>query len=308
MIENSIMTELSLEPEIGDLQCNGLTTVNSLSGGKTSSYLAANYPADLELFALVCIDDPNAGKGPKPIDAKLKQMANDKLQKYCSHQNEFVATSEDPMILSTMFDLEQILGREIIWLRGMGWEQMLKYKKAIPNRDKRFCTTILKMVPIMEHLYKYTDLPVKMRVGFRYDEKEREENFTDTFMFSKQCDYRPKSNTWIHRWEEIKWRIGDFVLIKDKVTHPTIVKFWKGKNISFAEDSNCQNCFWKPEQQLRKNFDTNPSIMYWSLVQEELYERTFKDEYSLLDIKKMGLQMDFFFGTGSGCQAGFCTD
>jgi len=25
-------------------------------------------------------------------------------------------------------------------------------------------------------------------------------------------------------------------------------------------------------------------------------------------IKTIGLQQDFFFGTGSGCQAGFCTD
>ena len=31
--------------------------VNSLSGGKTSSYIAANYPADYDIFALVRIED-----------------------------------------------------------------------------------------------------------------------------------------------------------------------------------------------------------------------------------------------------------
>lgn len=36
---------------------------------------------------------------------------------------ELVATSEDPKVLKVMFDLEQIIGREIIWLRGMGWEE-----------------------------------------------------------------------------------------------------------------------------------------------------------------------------------------
>lgn len=33
--------------------------VNSLSGGKTSSYIAANYPADYDVFALVRTDDKN---------------------------------------------------------------------------------------------------------------------------------------------------------------------------------------------------------------------------------------------------------
>lgn len=282
-----------------------MKTVNSLSGGETSSYLAAHYPADIELFALVCIDDHNAGKG---IDRKLMQMANDKLQKYCCQQNEFVATSEDPLILKTMFDLEQHLGREIIWLRGIGWEQMLAIKAAIPNMSKRFCTTILKMIPIFEFLYMYHSLPVKMRVGFRYDEMERMDKFTDTMKHSFRCEYQPKSNRWIHRWDEIAWRVGDFPLIYDKIIHPMVKAYWADKGIVFPPDSNCQNCFWKHEQQLRKNYDTNPNIMKWAAVMEVLYGYTFKDNNSLLEVAKMGLQMDFFFGTGSGCQAGFCTD
>lgn len=286
-----------------------MKTVNSLSGGKTSSYLAYHYPADLEIFSLVCIDSHNAGR---KLDKKLKQMANDKLQKYCSHQNEFVATSEDPMILKTMFDLEQILGREIIWLRGLGWEQMLKVKKAIPNMDKRFCTTIMKMEPIFQFLYMYHTLPVQMRVGYRYDEMERADRFTDKWKYATHCEYRPKSNTWIHRWAEMVWRVGEFVLIENKVTHKQVKDFWEPyitqKLIDFAKDSNCQNCFWKDEQQLRKNFEENSEIMYWSAIQEDLYKHTLKESMSMLEISKIGIQMDFNFGTGSGCQAGFCTD
>ena len=30
-----------------------MITVNSVSGGKTSAYIAANYPADYDVFALV---------------------------------------------------------------------------------------------------------------------------------------------------------------------------------------------------------------------------------------------------------------
>lgn len=33
-----------------------MITINSLSGGKTSSYMAAHYPADYNIFALVRIE------------------------------------------------------------------------------------------------------------------------------------------------------------------------------------------------------------------------------------------------------------
>lgn len=33
-----------------------MITVNSLSGGKTSSYLAIHYPADINIFSLVTIE------------------------------------------------------------------------------------------------------------------------------------------------------------------------------------------------------------------------------------------------------------
>jgi len=278
--------------------------VNSLSGGKTSSYIAMNYPADLELFSLVCIDDHNAG-GPLKKDRKIIQRVNDKLQKYCSHENEFVATAEDPKTIYAMFDLEQLLGREIIWLRGMGFEQMMDYKKAIPNMAWRFCTSEMKMKPIFEFLYKYHELPVKMRIGYRYDEMERKDNFTDSFKFVKSTKtYGQKRQ----EWDEIVWREGDFPLIDNKIFHKDILDFWANYNIDWPLDSNCQNCFWKQPQQLRKNHDTNPSIMMWAAIQEIVRGNTFKKEITMLKASKIGLQEEFNFGTGSGCQAGFCTD
>lgn len=302
-----------------------MKTVNSLSGGKTSSYVAANYPADYDLFALVCIDNHNANASNK-IDPFFKKYANDKLQKTSSHWPEFVATSEDPIILTTMYELEQFIGKEITWVRGMGWEKMLQLKRAIPNRSKRFCTTILKMIPIFEYLYTRGELPVKMRLGYRYDEKERQETFDDTFRYATHCEKywnldeiknpiirnaaRQHSDGfyYVHRWEDIIWRVGEFPLLDDKIWHHNIIDFWKDKPVPFAPDSNCQNCFWKDPQQLRKNFDNNRSIMLWSMIWEDLIGHTFKDELSFKQISNLGLQLDFFFGTGSGCQAGFCTD
>ena len=280
-----------------------LFSVNSLSGGKTSSYIAVHYPADYEVFALVCIDAHNAGK---QISQKMKQKVNDKLEKYSSHNPEFVATSEDPKILNTMFDLEQKIGREIIWVRGIGWEDMMRLKKAVPNTQKRFCTTMMKMQPIFEFLYKYVPLPVRMRIGYRYEEMERSYKISTTFKFAYKCDYR--KTTKIHRWKEVKWKINEFPLIDDKIVRPVIQEYWKNQSIDFPEDSNCLNCFWKPEQQLRKNFKTSPQIMNWTKIMEDMHENTFKDKHSMKQIERLPIQTDFIFGTGSGCQAGFCTD
>ena len=147
-----------------------------------------------------------------------------------------------------------------------------------------------------------------MRVGFRYDEKERAERFSDTIKYATHCEYRPKSNTWIHRWMELVWRVPDFVLIDHKVFHHQVQQYWQSRKIIFPPDSNCQNCFWKAEQQLRKNYDSNPHIMKWAAVQEAIFNHSFKEDHTLIEIARMGIQLDFLFGTGAGCQAGFCTD
>ena len=64
----------------------------------------------------------------------------------------------------------------------------------------------------------------------------------------------------------------------------------------------------KPFQQLRKNWNDEPLKMKWFSEMEEELGRTFKKEMSYLKTKKLGIQQDFNFGTGSGCSAGYCTD
>lgn len=280
-----------------------MIAVNSLSGGKTSSYIAVHYPADYDIFALCCIDDHNAGAH---IDKRMKQRVNDKLQKYCPHMPGFVATSEDPQVLKTMFDLEQKIGREIIWVRGIGWEEMIRLKRAIPNMAKRFCTTILKMQPIFEFLFMRDLLPVKMRIGFRYDEAKRMKTENTSFKFqkfAKQYVGRLVNNfdksrmifesyyfQWLYQWETIEWRVIECPLVDDKIIHYTITQYWDGEDIVFPIDSNCVNCFWKDEMQLRRNFETNMPIMMWSAIQERLVGYTFKEKYSMLQIAQLPLQ------------------
>ena len=66
-----------------------MKTLNSLSGGKTSSYIAANYPADYDVFSLVRVEDKNC----KFPDEKIRKEVEDRIQA------PFIGTAEDDMIV-----------------------------------------------------------------------------------------------------------------------------------------------------------------------------------------------------------------
>lgn len=285
-----------------------MTTVNSLSGGKTSSYIAVHFPADVEIFSMVCIDDHNAAGKWLRRRPDLIKYANEKLEKFIPYYGEFRATAEDPVIIQTMMELEQKLGREIVWVRGISFENLIKSKgNYLPNRRERICTTELKIRPIFEHCYTYFDSPVAMRIGYRFDEEHRKENATTKFKFPYMCNLYGQFR---QRHKEITWRINEFPLIDERPTiHPQIINYWTNENdVTFADDSNCQFCFWKKPQQKLKNSKKHPSIMMWGAIQEEIIGATMDDDISLLQNFNIPEQLDFLFGGGSGCQAGFCTD
>ena len=97
-----------------------MKTVNSLSGGKTSSYIAVNYPADYNVFALVRTSDKNC----LFPDAKIRQIVSDKIG------TEFIGTLEDDLIIYTMLDLEQFLGTKINWVTGKTFDEIIIRKNG----------------------------------------------------------------------------------------------------------------------------------------------------------------------------------
>jgi hypothetical protein len=270
-----------------------MITVNSLSGGKTSSYMAKHYPADYNIFALVRIEAEYC----KPKDVSIVKYASDKIGM------DFIATAESDKTLYVMRDLEQLIGKEIIWTTGETFESVILKKKALPNLMMRFCTTEMKIKPIFEYCQKEIKQVVEMQIGFRYDEKERANSQNTKFktVIGQSTNSRNK-------WAEIEWRSCKYPLIENAIGHYQVVQWAKTTGLIFPEDSNCVGCFWKPLQQLRKNWEDEPQKMRWFAEMERKMKRKFKKEMSYDNVKKIGLQQDFFFGTGSGCQAGFCTD
>jgi hypothetical protein len=271
--------------------------------------MAVHNESDHNLFSLVCIDDNSSA----PYDKKISQLVNDKLQKYCSNKPEFIATAEDDKTIKVILDLEQLIGKEIIWLRGDSFDIVnKKHGKTVPNMARRYCTTDMKIRPIAEWVYKNIGTtecgdvqPVFSNVGIRYDEDHRAKHGKDRELYTKIIVGKRASQ---NKWMDFFWGIANYPLIQDKVHHYHVKKFWESKSIIFPEDSNCVGCFWKDAQQLRKNWDDNYSKMKWFAQQENNSNYNYKSNITFEQIKTIGLQMDFNFGTGSGCQAGFCTD
>lgn len=145
--------------------------VNSLSGGKTSSYIAANYPADYDVFSLVRIEDKNS----LFPDKKIRQQVEDRIQA------PFIGTAEDDIIIYTMLDLEQHIGRKITWVTGKTFDEITtrKDKVYLPNKVQRFCTVEMKIEPMFYWWAEHIGEPIEMRIGFRANETRRAKNMIE---------------------------------------------------------------------------------------------------------------------------------
>lgn len=275
-------------------------TVNSLSGGKTSSYMAVHYPSDYNVFALVTIED----KRCSPKDKELIKWVSDKIGK------EFIATAEHDLTLNVVRDLEQLIGKEIIWLTGISFDELIKKRKALPNKAWRFCTTEMKMRPIWDWWYKnfYPD-KVYMNVGFRYDEKHRGFDIK-TGMKKPDKPFKGiigKHENGDNKWLECEWVINSYPLISNQVISHRVIEWAKTTNIVFPNKSNCRGCFWKPDEELRMNWEDEPHKMQW-FSEQEIDDRTWKTGITYEKIKRIGLQQDLIFDIGSYCESGYCTD
>lgn len=222
-----------------------MKTVNSISGGKTSSYLAKHYPADYNIFSLVRIEDIRC----TPKDKKLVQLVSDKIGM------EFIATAENDKTLKVVLDLEQVIGDEITWLTGKTFEQ-INSSGYLPNQRARFCTTQMKIEPIAKFCRNEIKEIVSTRLGMRYDEDNRIDYTNTDFKF-----HNGFSKNGRNKWITEKYREVEYPLFENKIDHYQVYLWSLSTNLDFPLDSNCVGCFHKPLQQLRKNWDDEPLKM-----------------------------------------------
>jgi hypothetical protein len=283
-----------------------MKTINSLSGGKTSSYIAANYPADYNIFSLVRTDD----KSVMFPDAKIRQIVSDKIG------NEFIGTAEEDTIIYTMLDLEQYIGQEITWISPMSFEEVLNQYKMkdgynyLPNKVTRFCTVDMKVKPIAQWCYENTELPIEMRIGFRANEMrraknmiERQVNGVESFKFNIG-----KHNNGNNKWKELHYRKTTFPLIQDAIFKDTIEQYWKDKPVRFAYMNNCVGCFHRSELFLKHMSNKAPKQFEWFAKQERNsnYKAKWKTGITYDKIKNHRTQLELFDTDFNECDSGYC--
>ena len=279
--------------------------VNSLSGGKTSSYIAAQYPADYNVFALVRTDD----KGCMYPDKKLRQIVSDKIG------TEFIGTLEMDTIIHTMLDLEQYIGSEITWVSGMPFNELIKSKQGwLPNVLHRYCTTHLKMEPIFEWWRAEINEVVDMRIGFRANETSRAKNMIEKLNKDGVSEMKTiigrSINKKQNRWGQVPWRIPTFPLIDNPTYKDNIDVYWNDKPVRFAELNNCVGCFHRNPLLLKKMWDTHTNKMEWFNKQEGGNNGYWKKDMSYADIQKSFTQIELSFDDFNtdeyGCDSGHC--
>ena len=279
-----------------------LKTVNSLSGGKTSSYIAANYPADYNVFSLVRTDDKNCIFP----DKKIRQEVSDRLG------TEFIGTLEEDMIIYTMLDLEQFIGSKIDWVTGKTFDEITvrNGKRYLPNVTQRFCTTEMKLQPIFDWWRKEINQVVEMRIGFRANEQRRAKTMLSKANKNGNLEFKAivgKRKTQ-NKWADIEWQKPKFPLIDNSTFKDSIENYWKDKNVRFAYLNNCVGCFHRSPVLLKHMSDKHPNKFQWFVDSEEngYGKRTFKNGMKYKDIKKSLKQTKLFDTDFNECDSGYC--
>lgn len=287
-----------------------MLTVNSISGGKTSAYVAANYSADYNLFALVRTED----KKCMFPDRELRKLVEDRIQK------PFIGTLEDDVIIYTMLDLEQYLGTEITWVSGITYEEVLTKKGGwLPNKLHRYCTTHLKIEPMFYWWLDNIREPVYMRIGYRANEVKRKQRKIDGLnkngyeeFFGIIGTWEVGPNTGKNKWSTVSWCKPEFPLIDDQPIYKDQVNaFWNDKPVRFAELNNCVGCFHRSPLLLRKMFDKHPCKMEWFNRAEikktkKQSKATWRSDVTYQQIKDFQPQTELAFEDFSECDSGYC--
>jgi len=277
-----------------------MKTCNSLSGGKTSSYVAINYPADYNVFSLVRTNDKNC----LFPDAKLRQIVSDKLGV------EFIGTLEEDTIIYTMLDLEQMLGTKIDWVTGKTFDETIINKGGtiyLPNVMQRFCTIEMKLQPIFNWWKNNFDEPIEMRIGFRANEISRAKKMIEKTNKNGILEFKDiigKRKTQ-NKWGLIEWQKPSFPLIQDSIFKDKIEEFWNDKNVRFAFMNNCVGCFHRNELLLKLMSEKHPNKFDW-FAKQETEGRTFKKGITYEKIKTFNLEKKLFEDDFNECDTGYC--
>jgi hypothetical protein len=281
-----------------------MKTITSISGGTTSAYIAANYPSDYLLFSLVRIEDENC----RFKDEVIRKLVEDKIQA------PFIATAEDDLIIYTMLDLEQFLGKEINWVSGITFDNVVKTKGGwLPNKMHRYCTVNMKIKPIFDWVMQNIGEAVNMQIGFRANEVDRANGVFKRYNKNGFLEHQMivgKLKDGRNKWKTVEWARHKYPLIDDGIYKDTILNYWNDKPVRFAKYNNCVGCFHRNPAFLRFMYQEHPEKMQWFEDQEEISKSFWLDINGKVvpykKIRNMLRNTTLFNSDFTSCDAGYC--
>lgn len=278
-----------------------MKTVNSLSGGKSSSFIALNYPSDHNVFSLVRTND----KLCEYPDKKVRQIVSDLLG--C----EFVGTTEQDNIIEIMLNLSEKVN--IDWITGETFDDVIKKKGGyLPNLMVRYCTTELKMKPIFKWWKENINEVCEMRIGFRKGEEKRQIRMLDKLNSNglEEIKIVVDSSGERNKWGMVEWRKPSFPLIANGITQKEVQEFWdKNKDVNFKKGyyNNCVGCFHRNPMFLNKMSQEHRNKMEWfSKMEEHNKPNTFIKGLSYKKIMSFAPQIEMSFDDFNECDSGYC--
>ena len=217
-----------------------------------------------------------------------------------------------------MFDLEQYLGREITWVSGVTFDEVVKNGGGwLPNKLHRYCTQLLKIQPMFYWWHKNINEPVNMQIGFRANEQHRANKMLKKLNSDGLLEVEAtitKHTSGRHagknKWENIGWQKPSFPLIESGVLKQDIIKFWEDKPVRFAPYNNCVGCFHRNPVFLRWQYQEHPNKMEWFESKEGNGNGYWKSENGEVipyaRIRNMLRQTELFSTDFTSCDSGYC--
>ena len=285
-----------------------MKTVNSLSGGKTSTYIAIHYPADYNVFSLVRTNDTLC----QYPDKKVRQIVSDLIG--C----QFEGTTEQDNIIEIMLNLSEkidvtlVTGKPFEDIINGDWNKGKNGSHYLPNIMVRYCTTHLKMQPIFEWWQKELNEICEMRIGFRKGEEKRANRMIEKLNKKGNEEIKiivgKRGNQ--NKWGMVEWRKPKFPLIEDGLKAIDIENYWNKNNwIGFKKGyyNNCVGCFHRSPLFLNKMSQEHKNKMEWfAKIEEENSPNTFRKDVTYRQIMNWNMQTELSFDDFNECDSGYC--
>jgi hypothetical protein len=149
-----------------------------------------------------------------------------------------------------------------------GWRELLRKKKAIPNRFMRFCTIELKIKTTRRYLRSIGYKNYTQFVGFRADEQNRVKGYSE-------------------KWKGVETK---FPLNDAGISKLDVLKFWESKPYTLDMPSilgNCTLCFQKGKAAILTILHDYPELAAEWIEDEKIIGNTYFKGVSMETLLKM---------------------